>query len=101
MITVSNENGKCNQLLSIIVGSYTCSFYSTINFESNHCDSSLHLNIINDHDVSSAILDITRDLERERERQTDRDVERKLTVNKIPRELTANVFCKFFFKLFY
>ena len=31
-------------------------FYSTINFGSNHCGSSLHLNIMND--VSSAILDM-------------------------------------------
>ena len=49
MITVSSENGKCNQVLRI---------YSTINFGSNHCDSSLHLNIMND--VSSAILDMGR-----------------------------------------
>ena len=31
-------------------------FYSIINFGSNHCGSSLHLNIMND--VSSAILDM-------------------------------------------
>ena len=46
----------CNQVLRIIEGSYTCIYYSIINFGSKHCGSSLHLNIIND--VSSAILDI-------------------------------------------
>ena len=46
----------CNQVLHIIEGSNTCSFYSTINFGSNHFGSSLHLNIMND--VSSAILDM-------------------------------------------
>ena len=40
------------------MGSHTWSFYSTINFGSNHCGSSLHLNIMND--VSSAILDMDR-----------------------------------------
>ena len=34
----------------------TCIFYSIINFGSNHCGSSLHLNIMNV--VSSAILDM-------------------------------------------
>ena len=34
----------CNQVLRIIEGSYTCIFYSIINFGSNHCGSSLHLN---------------------------------------------------------
>ena len=49
----------CNQVLCIIEGSYTsvtCIFYSIINFGSNHCGSSLHLNIMND--VNSAILDM-------------------------------------------
>ena len=46
----------CNQVLRIIEGSYTCIFYSIINFGSNHCGSSLHLNIMND--VSNAILDM-------------------------------------------
>ena len=46
----------CYQVLRIIEGSYTCIFYSIINFGSNHCGSSLHLNIMND--VSSAILDM-------------------------------------------
>ena len=45
----------CNQVLRIIEGSYTF-FYSIINFGSNHCGSSLHLDIMND--VSSAILDM-------------------------------------------
>ena len=46
----------CNQVLRIIEGSYTCIFYSIINFGSKHCGSSLHLNILND--VSNAILDM-------------------------------------------
>ena len=46
----------CDQVLRIIEGSYTCIYYSIINFGSNHCRSSLHLNIMND--VSSAILDM-------------------------------------------
>ena len=54
-MTVSSKHAKCNQVLSIISGSYSSSFYSTVNFGSNHCGSSLHLNIMND--VSSAILD--------------------------------------------
>ena len=60
-ITVSSGNGKCNQVLRTLfkrVGSYTCNFYLTINFGSNHCGSSLHFNIMND--VSSAILDMDR-----------------------------------------
>ena len=46
----------CYQVLRIIEDSYTCIVYSIINFGSNHCGSSLHLNIMND--VSSAILDM-------------------------------------------
>ena len=46
----------CNQVLRIIEGSYTCIFYAIINLGSNHCVSSLNLNIRND--VSSAILDM-------------------------------------------
>ena len=54
-MTVSSKHTKCNQVPSIISGSYSSSFYSTINFGSNHSGSSLHLNITND--VSSASLD--------------------------------------------
>ena len=54
-MTVSSKHAKCNQVPSIISGSYNSSFYSTINFSSNHSGSSLHLNIAND--VSSASLD--------------------------------------------
>ena len=54
-MTVSSKHAKCNQVPSIISGSYSSSFYSTINFGSNHSGSSLHLNITND--VSSASLD--------------------------------------------
>ena len=54
-MTVSSKHAKCNQVPSIISGSYSSSFYSTINFGSNHFGSSLHLNITND--VSSASLD--------------------------------------------
>ena len=52
---MSSKHAKCYQVLSIISGSCSSSFYSTINFGSNHCGSSLHLNITND--VSSASLD--------------------------------------------
>ena len=47
-------------MLSIIIklGLHTYSFYSTINFGSNHCGSPFHLNIMND--ASSAILDMDR-----------------------------------------
>ena len=54
-MTVPSKHAKCNQVPSIISGSYSSSFYSTINFGSNHSGSSLHLNITND--VSSASLD--------------------------------------------
>ena len=54
-MTVSSKHAKCNQVPSIISGAYSSSFYSTINFGSNHSGSSLHLNITND--VSSASLD--------------------------------------------
>ena len=47
-MTVSSKHAKCNQVPSIISGSYSSSFYSTINFGSNHTGSSLHLNITND-----------------------------------------------------
>ena len=54
-MTVSSKHAKCNQVPSIISGSYSSCFYSTINFGSNHSGSSLHLNITND--VSIASLD--------------------------------------------
>ena len=54
-MTVSSKHAKCNQVPSIISVSYSSSFYSTINFGSNHTGSCLHLNITND--VSSASLD--------------------------------------------
>ena len=55
-MTVSSKHAKCNQVPSIISGSYRSRFfYSTINFGSNHSGSSLHLDITND--VSSASLD--------------------------------------------
>ena len=54
MMTVSSKHAKCNQVPSIKSGSYSSSFYSTINFGSNHSGPSLHLNITND--VTSASL---------------------------------------------
>ena len=55
-MTVSSKHANFNQVANCIISaSYSSSFYSTINFGSNHSGSSLHFNITND--VSSASLD--------------------------------------------